>query len=234
MLAQIYARVKSREVQTAALLAQDASDPALRRAAWWHYLLLDHGILRTIWSNFAQVAPGVYRANQPSPARLARYRDKGIRTIVSLRAGLSSAAGIFEREACEKLGLAHVEAFGLSAVRLPSLDTINALEAVLRGAQKPFLIHCKSGSDRTGLVSALYLLLIEQSPVAEAARHLSPRFIHFRHTKSGVLDAMLDAYARDQAKSGIGFRDWLDTIYDPDAIKAAFDAKRAPSRTAPQ
>lgn len=229
MLARLYARLKASETTTAAQFARDPSDPALRRAAWWHYQLMDHAFLRALWTNFAQIAPGVYRSNHPSPARLARYRNRGIRAIITLRGGLTKAAGTFEREACRALGLTLHEVYGFSAVRLPGVTQIDALEATFRATEKPFVIHCKSGSDRTGLAAALYLLLIEGAPVEQAARQLSWRFIHFPWTRTGVLDAMLATYGADHAQTGIGFRAWLDTRYDPEAITRAFDAGRARS-----
>jgi protein tyrosine/serine phosphatase len=42
--------------------------------------------------------------------------------------------------------------------------------AIMEQAPKPILIHCKSGSDRTGLVGALYLYG-EEGRSAQAADH---------------------------------------------------------------
>ncbi len=63
----------------------DLSDPATRRRASWKVELEDHAFLRRLWTNRAEVAPGVWRANHPNHAQLARYREKGIRTILNLR-----------------------------------------------------------------------------------------------------------------------------------------------------
>lgn len=223
MLDRIHARLKTFERKLAGKLVSDVSTPEGRRAAWWHFQLFDHAFLRIWWTNFAQVAPGVFRANQPSPARLARYRDMGIRSIVNLRAGTGVAATFFEQEACEDLGLTLHDVTGMSARRPPNLDTIKRLEEVLRQAERPVLMHCKSGSDRAGLAAALYLLLVEDRPVAEAARQLNWRFMHLKRTKTGVLDHILRVFERDAAASGIGFREWLETRYDPVEIARSFE-----------
>jgi hypothetical protein len=52
------------------------------------------------------------------------------------------------------------------------------------------------------------------------------RYIHFWWGKAGILDMFLDSYGAAHAQTGIGFEDWLDTQYDPDALTLAFNKKR--------
>lgn len=206
--------------------AEDLQDPASRRKAWWHFMIFDHGVLRVLWSNFSQVAPGVFRANHPSPKRLETHASKGIRTILNLRGASMSPHYKFEAEACEALGLKLVNLPGLVARTAPSKDTLIALLDTMRDLDKPFLMHCKSGADRTSLAAAVYLLAIENAPIKQARKQFSPRFIHFRWTKTGVLDHILDSYAAAHDRTGIGFEDWLHSDYDGAAIQASFEATR--------
>ena len=77
-----------------------------RRAAWWHFQLMDHAFLRGLWTNLDQIAPGVWRANQPSPRRLESYQRKlGLKSVVNLRGGSQQGFYLFEAEVCHKLGL---------------------------------------------------------------------------------------------------------------------------------
>lgn len=224
MLERINTTLRRFEAQLRTRYGSDISTPAARRAAWWHFQLLDHAFLRVFWTNFDRVAEGVYRSNQPSPARLRAYRDRGIRAVINLRGKYRTSPVLFEAEACEDLGLQMVSIDGFSARKLPSREAIRALEAAFRTVPKPFVMHCKSGSDRAGLAAALYLLLIEQRPVAEAARQLDWRYIHLKRTETGVLDHLLRVYAAEGEARGIGFSDWLDRHYDPAAIAASFRA----------
>ena len=204
----------------------DLSDPAERRRAFWAYQFMDHAILRHVWSNFDQIAPGVYRSNQPGHWRLKRYRAMGIKTVLYLRASSEKWAFHFERESLDSLGMTMISA-PLHSRSAPTRDAVQSLIAAFRSIDKPFLMHCKSGADRAGLASAIYLMVILGQDVAAARRMLSPRYIHLRFTKTGVLDLMLDHYDARRADTGISFEDWIDREYDADALQTAFDTGRS-------
>ncbi|MGR3526567.1 MAG: fused DSP-PTPase phosphatase/NAD kinase-like protein [Paracoccaceae bacterium] len=204
----------------------DLSDPGQRRRAFWAYQFMDHAILRHVWSNFDQIAPGVYRSNQPGHWRLKRYRAMGIKTVLYLRASSEKWAFHFERESLDALGMTMISA-PLHSRSAPTREAVQTLIAAFRSIDKPLLMHCKSGADRAGLASAIYLMVIEGKDLHAARKMLSLRYIHLRFTKTGVLDLMLDHYAARNAASPIGFEDWIDREYDAAALQAAFDASRA-------
>ncbi|MBA85728.1 phosphatase domain-containing putative toxin [Thalassobius sp. S69A] len=203
----------------------DISDPAQRARAMRDYHWLDHAILRYNWHNFFQIAPGVYRSNQPVHARFVKYAQMGIKTVINLRGEATHARYLFERESCDALGLKLVSV-PLKARKAPPVQSLLDLIAVFRAADKPLMMHCKSGADRAGLAATIYLLVIEGQPVAQARRMLSPRYIHFKWTKTGVLDHFLDSYAAANAVQPIDFETWVATQYDPVQIQAEFDAHR--------
>ena len=90
-------------------------------------------------------------------------------------------------------------------------------------------MHCKSGADRAGLMSALYVLIKEKRPVEEALQQLSWRYGHWRQAKTGVLDYFLEQYRDYNAKTPIDFFDWVDNVYDPVKVKSEFMAGFLPS-----
>ncbi len=45
----------------------------------------DHAILRRVWTNFFQIAPGVYRSNQPTHKRFEKIKGMGITHGLKLR-----------------------------------------------------------------------------------------------------------------------------------------------------
>ena len=89
---------------------------------------------------------------------------------------------------------------------------------------RPFLMHCKSGADRAGLVSALYMLISAGRPVREAMQQLAWKYGHVKAAKTGLLDAFFAAYIPYE-DAGMPFFDWVDNIYDPHTLAASFIAQ---------
>lgn len=203
----------------------DLSDPDQRARAMRHYHWLDHAILRYRWTNFFQIAPGVYRSNQPTHDRFVRYAAMGIKTVLNLRGAANHARYLFEKESCDSLGLTLVN-LPLQARKAPPVQNLLDLIAAFRSAERPMMMHCKSGADRAGLASAIYLMVIENQPVDQARQMLSLRYIHLKWSKTGVLDHLLDSYAADTARAPIAFPDWVATRYDPARVQAEFDARK--------
>jgi protein tyrosine/serine phosphatase len=130
--------------------------------------------------NFAVVVPGeVFRSNQPTPARLAEYRDTyGIRAVLNLRGAKPDSKWYRqERVAAENLGLAMID-FPMSSTEMVTPERIEELKAVMKSAPKPLLIHCRSGANRTGLASLVYQALIAGVDEEVAEYQLSPLYGH--------------------------------------------------------
>jgi protein tyrosine/serine phosphatase len=199
---------------------RDISTPEARRAAWWHFQLNDHAFLRVWWTNLDEIAPGVWRSNQPSPERLRLWaRELGLKTVVNLRGSPQEGFYLFEREVTEDLGLKRID-LHLSARSAPPKDRILALMDVLETLETPALIHCKSGADRTGLASAVYLLAVAGRSFDEAMAQLSLRYMHLSRSKTGIMDEIMLCYQAEAR--GRSFRDWLESDYDPERITEAF------------
>ena len=212
-------------------IGTDISTPEARQAARVHYNFVDHGWLRVLWRNFHRVGHGVYRSNQPSGSQLHAIHAKvGLRTVLNLRGKSRQSFYLFESEACRKLGLTLVD-LPLSASQAPPLAGLEQLVTLLQTMEKPFLIHCKSGADRTGLAAALYLLLVEKQPIEMAKRQLSFRYIHVAKSPAGVQDHLLRVYEQAFRQSGIGFLDWMRSAYDPAEVTASFARWRAGDRS---
>ena len=203
----------------------DIENPENRRQAVRDMNWFDHGILRRYWPNQVEIAPGVWRSNQPSPARLDQLEKIGIRSILSLRHEVHFGSVWLERYECARRGIP-LEFLPLNAAMLPSASEIHALNACFARLEKPFLIHCKSGADRAGLASALYLLLQTDATPRDALKQLSLRHIHLRWSKKGVLDYFLEHYRDTHDRTGVGFLDWIDSDYDPVAITKGFNRSR--------
>lgn len=189
-------------------------------------MLIDHALLRIFWTNFYPVTEGVWRSNHPSPKRIEKYAKKGIRAILNLRGPSQRSDFVFEREACEKVGI-ELHTVQLSARSAFPRANYLALLDKFETIPHPFVLHCKSGADRAGLASALYLIHMKGVPVAEARKQLSFKYLHVERFKTGLMGYILDQYAKDSADTDMTIRQWFETYYDPDTITAGFEAQRA-------
>jgi protein tyrosine/serine phosphatase len=121
----------------------------------------------------------LYRSAQPSAADLSQLKATiGIRTVINLR-GANPSADWYREEIAEskRLGVAHID-FRMKASRGLDQRQAAALIDLMRRAEKPILIHCQSGIDRTGLASALYLAAVSRAREEEAERQLSLAYGH--------------------------------------------------------
>ncbi|WP_232316866.1 dual specificity protein phosphatase family protein [Candidatus Burkholderia verschuerenii] len=105
--------------------------------------------------NLHRITPSLYRSVQIAPNDIAQLRALGIRKIVSFRS--------FHSDETMLAGS------GITLMRIPvntwnirDNDMIAALKA-LHDVDRdgPVLIHCQHGTDRTGLVSALYRVVYQ-------------------------------------------------------------------------
>ncbi|MGJ3262661.1 MAG: fused DSP-PTPase phosphatase/NAD kinase-like protein [Salinarimonas sp.] len=192
-----------------------------RMRAWAHMALADHGVFRFAYLNLHEVAGGLWRAAQPAPHQLARLRDKGLRTVVYLRGGREHGSWQLQKESCEALGLTLVD-FVVRSREAPDKETLLRARAFFETLEYPALVHCKSGADRAGFMSALYLVVHEGRSADEALRQLSLRYGHFRFAKTGVLDAFFERWRDEGEAQGMGFEEWVETRYDPQALTRDF------------
>ncbi len=111
--------------------------------------------------NFAVVSPVLSRGGQPTREGFRALRERGIRTIVALRWGHDDHAAL--------AGL------GLNSYRLRAKqwhpeteDVVRAMKVILTPEYQPVFVHCQAGKDRTGLVVAVYRILVDGWSVEEA------------------------------------------------------------------
>jgi protein tyrosine/serine phosphatase len=220
-------KIKNWERDIRAHYNTDLSTPEHRRRARIYNLWFDHEVLRIIWTNHHEIAPGVYRSNQPTHKRFARLKEQGFKTILNLRGAGGAAHYLVEEESCRELGLTLVSTrlhARRAATREEILDTI----AKMKSMETPVVMHCKSGADRAGFASAIYLMVFEGKSVAEARKMLSLRFIHLKWSKTGILDHILESYDLRNARDPISFEDWIRTEYDQQVMQSEFNAGKAP------
>lgn len=172
--------------------------------------------------NDHEVVPGrVYRTAQPSEGDMAKLVAKDhIRTVLNLRG--SAPWDDWYKQECRATFAAGVsqEDVTLSAHTLPFPSELKRVIEVLDRSEYPILIHCKQGADRTGLVSAMVLLLYTDATLPEARRQLLPRYGHWEVVRTANMERFFDLYeqrltADADTHSPERFRRWVLSEYCP-------------------
>ena len=204
----------------------DLKTPGGRLRTYWNFMWRDHAVLRLGFRNAHWVSDELARSNQPWPHQLAAWKRQGIRTVVSLRGGTEGSHHVIEDAACRALGLELI-VFRLGSREAPQAAQIAAASRLFETIAYPAVIHCKSGSDRTGLMGVLYLHLRKGVPIAEAMSQLGLRYGHLKSGQAGLADYVFERYLADGEPAGLSFLEWVQTpAYDPAAMKAAYRARR--------
>ena len=151
-LALLVALLACTFVWSAPASAETAAPQAKRPAAWATRIDLEDKDV----PNFFRVASNFYRSGQPHEAgfRLLKKRY-GVRTVINLRDFHSDEPYV------TGLGL-HTSKIGMHAWHIEREDLVQALHDIRVGMRRgPTLVHCQHGSDRTGVVVALYRILYQ-------------------------------------------------------------------------
>jgi len=192
-----------------------------RVKAWLSMLFVDHGIFRTFFNTRSRVSEEMWRSSQPLPYQVASAARAGVKTIVNLRGDGDNSFYRFEEEAAQRHGVTLMN-FIVNSREAPMKASVLAAQDLFQTLDYPALMHCKSGADRAGLMSALYLHFRKGLPIAEAKRHLSLRWGHVKQAKTGILDFFLQSYLDFNAKTPMTFEAWVRDVYDRDAVTKAF------------
>lgn len=167
-------------------------------------------ILGTGCRNFHEISPGrFYRSGQLTTRQLEHAIDKyGIRTVINLRGPDPDERWYIDQvRSCQLRGVAHHDV-RMSARRVPHKDELCALLRVYEQAEPPLLVHCRGGSDRTGLAAALWVFEEQGRPKHKARKQLSERYLHFRKFSPS------QRYFLKHYQGAI----WAREVYDPEAL----------------
>jgi len=185
---------------------------------------VDHGIFRFKWRSLHKISENTYRSNQPFPWQILADKNKrGVKTIINLRGIRNCSSFFLEKETCEKHNIKLIN-FPVTSRAAPKAETILAAKKLFNEIEYPIIMHCKSGADRAGLMSALYLILHKNVSVIEAKKQLSFKYLHIKHAKTGILDAFFDNYIKENKNKD--FLDWVKNDYNPEKLKLSFKVKK--------
>jgi protein tyrosine/serine phosphatase len=129
--------------------------------------------------NFHQVDDKVWRSAQPSAGDFAGFRKLGISDVLNLREWHDDHFVARGTPLC-----LHRVAMNPGLVR--EADLVRAVR-ILRNAPGPIVVHCWHGSDRTGVVVAMYRMAVDGWPREKAiAEFTDPLYGHHASIYPGL------------------------------------------------
>lgn len=116
--------------------------------------------------NFHRLDERLYRGAQPEEGGFAALRALGVKTVVNLRTFHS------DRDDCREHGLAYVP-ITVQAWEAEEEEVIAFLRIVCDPERAPVFVHCQHGADRTGMMCAIYRMVVQGWSEDEAVEEMT-------------------------------------------------------------
>lgn len=157
------------------------------------------------------------RSRELSGPELKRLiHENGIKTVIRL---VGTEDGNRESYEAEAAAVAETDAklvvAALPTSRMPYRSELARVFEALDNAERPIHVHCQHGSDRTGLVSAIWLHDYMGQPLEKARKQMA--FFPYGHVSFGdasELGRFLDMYEQfENSNPGVSIKHWVRDHY---------------------
>ncbi len=136
-------------------------------------------------NNLYQIDKGVFRSEQPGKLDFVRLEKFGITEVLNLRLWHSD-----EDEAKDTDLILH--RVPMRAGNIKERDVVQALK-IIQNRKGSILIHCKHGSDRTGLIVAMYRIVFQGYTKEQAIREMTEGGFGFHTIYTNIIDYIQQA-----------------------------------------
>ncbi len=154
------------------------------------------GVYMRVQGNFHPITPGeAYRSAKLDREKLEQYIKKyNIKSIVNL-IGEDPRKPWYQEElqVSAEHNIEHYD-ITLSATEEPTEENTRKLVEIFQTAPRPVLIHCKGGSDRSGLAAAMWKVVVDKEPKSEARKQLSILYGHLPFGKTSAMDHFFEQW----------------------------------------
>jgi protein tyrosine/serine phosphatase len=107
----------------------------------------------------------LYRSAQPDAEGFRNLKKMGIRTVISLRSFHS------DRKKIGDTGLAYEHIY-MKVWHAEDHEVVRFLQNISDPKRQPVLVHCQHGSDRTGMMCAIYRIAVEDWTEKDAIKEM--------------------------------------------------------------
>ena len=116
----------------------------------------------------------LYRGGQPDDEGFAQLKAMGIRTVVNLRTLHSG------RERCAQVGLDYLH-IPVPPWHADDAAVIEFLKVAADRKRQPVFVFCRHGADRTGMMCAVYRVVVQDWSKDEAINEMTDNGFGFHH-----------------------------------------------------
>ncbi len=164
--------------QPACPASEPPSEPA--RPAQWAQPLELPGV-----ENLFRVNDQLYRSAQPTAEGMRQLKNLGLETVVNLRSFHS------DRDEIGDTGLGYEHIY-MKAWHPEEKELVRFLQIVTSEKRTPVLVHCHYGSDRTGLMCAVYRIVVQGWTKEEALREMQAGGYGFNSIWTNIVQYVQD------------------------------------------
>jgi protein tyrosine phosphatase (PTP) superfamily phosphohydrolase (DUF442 family) len=170
-------------------------------------------------NNLYRIDDGLYRAAQPNARGFQELAGLGVKCVLDVAGGPGDDA--FVDKGSLKLFHVPMSAFGLRDDRV-----LEALKIMADPQNRPLLIHCRQGADRTGAMVALYRVVVQGWTAEKAVEEMTRGGYHHSGLWKNLETYVLKADAAALRKK-LGLKGPLTAAESAKAVLAGVPAAAA-------
>ncbi|MUU77473.1 phosphatase domain-containing putative toxin [Winogradskyella endarachnes] len=148
------------------------------------------------FNNLYCINDSLFRSEQPSKMGFKELENSGVKTIINLR----RLRNDIKKAQNTDLQLEHIP---LATKFIQEEDVIEVLQRV-QNAEKPVLIHCWHGSDRTGVMIAAYRIIVENWTKEDAINEFKIKEFGYHKNRYPNLVELLENLNVEHIKKELG------------------------------
>ena len=135
--------------------------------------------------NFHKVSDVYYRGAEPDAAGFRELKAMGIKTVIDLRFFHS------DKKEIKDIGLGY-EKIRFNTWHPEDEDVVKFLKIMIDKSKQPVFVHCRRGADRTGMMTAIYRMAIQNWPKEEALKEMRNEDFGFTEFSQNIVDYLED------------------------------------------